>query len=273
MFERRQASNNFTSAMMIAELMFHNTVRSIRSKHNNAFIALALNLMQVAVLMGAFILLFHVLGARGAALRGDFFLFLLSGIMLYMTHIRTFRAVSGAPGPTSGMMNHAPMNTAVSITSEALGVLYIQLSSVLIALFAYHTLWSPITIMNPMGALGMFLLAWFSGFAAGMVLLAIRPWVPDFVGVFNRVYIRVNMIASGKMFVANKLSATTLAMFDWNPLFHAIDQSRGFVFQNYFPHHSSIKYTLYLSIGLLMLGLMGEFYSRKRMSLSWSAKR
>ncbi len=212
------------------------------------------------MLLGAFILLFHVLGARGAALRGDFFLFLLSGIMLYMTHIRTFRAVSGAPGPTSGMMNHAPMNTAVSITSEGLGVLYIQLLSVLIALFAYHTLWNPITIVNPMGALGMF-------------LLAIRPWFPDFAGVFTRIYIRVNMIASGKMFVANKLSATTLAMFDWNPLFHAIDQSRGFVFQNYFPHHSSIKYTLYLSIGLLMLGLMGEFYSRKRMSLSWSAKR
>ncbi len=43
MFERRQAQNSFISAMMIVELIFHATVRSIRSSHNNAFIALALN--------------------------------------------------------------------------------------------------------------------------------------------------------------------------------------------------------------------------------------
>jgi ABC-type polysaccharide/polyol phosphate export permease len=35
-----------------------------------------------------------------------------------------------------------------------------------------------------------------------------------------------------------------LVFFDWNPLFHLIDQTRGFVFNNYFPHHSSIEYPM-----------------------------
>ena len=62
-------------------------------------------------------------------------------------------------------------------------------------------------------------------------------------------------------------------MFDWNPLFHAIDQSRGYVFINYNPRYSSWEYPLTIGIILLMVGLMGEFYTRKNASISWSARR
>jgi ABC-type polysaccharide/polyol phosphate export permease len=64
-----------------------------------------------------------------------------------------------------------------------------------------------------------------------------------------------------------------LAMFTWNPLFHTIDQARGFIFLNYNPHYSSISYPIYVSLGCLMLGLIGEFYTRQHASISWSAKR
>ncbi len=81
------------------------------------------------------------------------------------------------------------------------------------------------------------------------------------------------MIASGKMFLANTLPAHMLAMFDWNPLFHAIDQSRGFIFINYNPHFSSISYPIYVGLVCLTIGLMGEFYTRRSASASWDAKR
>jgi len=64
-----------------------------------------------------------------------------------------------------------------------------------------------------------------------------------------------------------------LAMFDWNPLFHAIDQARGYVFINYNPHYSSISYPMQVSIVLIMVGLMLEFYTRKNASVSWEAAR
>ncbi|MGB0798261.1 MAG: ABC transporter permease, partial [Planktomarina sp.] len=78
---------------------------------------------------------------------------------------------------------------------------------------------------------------------------------------------------SGKMFVANTLPSFMLNMFDWNPLFHCIDQARGFIFINYNPHHSSITYPLIVGSILIVIGLMGEFYTRKHASESWSARR
>jgi ABC-type polysaccharide/polyol phosphate export permease len=81
------------------------------------------------------------------------------------------------------------------------------------------------------------------------------------------------MIASGKMFVVNMLPPTMYKMFSWNPLFHNIDQARGFIFINYFPHKTSLMYPVYVGIVLVMLGLIGEFYTRRHASLSWSARR
>ena len=81
------------------------------------------------------------------------------------------------------------------------------------------------------------------------------------------------MIASGKMFLANTLPTFLLHTFNWNPLFHTIDQSRGFVFINYNPHFSNWQYAFWVGVALSMLGLMGEFYTRRHASLSWGARR
>ena len=119
----------------------------------------------------------------------------------------------------------------------------------------------------------MVLLSWFTGCAVGMVLLAMKPWSPGIVGVISMVYQRANMIASGKMFLANSLPGFMLPIFNWNPLFHTIDQSRGFVFINYNPHFSNWQYAVWVGLALTMIGMMGEFYTRRHVSLSWSAKR
>jgi ABC-type polysaccharide/polyol phosphate export permease len=121
--------------------------------------------------------------------------------------------------------------------------------------------------------MGMVLLAWFTGLALGVVFLALKPWFPTFVSITSTIYQRANMIASGKMFVANTLPSFMVSMFDWNPLFHCIDQSRGYVFINYAPRNSSLEYPIWFGIIFLMIGLMGEFYTRRHASLSWSARR
>ena len=104
-------------------------------------------------------------------------------------------------------------------------------------------------------------------------LLAIKPWFPDLRSDFTTVYQRANMIASGKMFVANSLPQRCSRCFDWNPLFHAIDQCRGFAFVNYFPRNLVGISALCRLVALLMLGLMGEFYTRQYASSSWNARR
>lgn len=273
MFHPASRVSGFGAFFVITDLVYHSIVRSVRKTHGNAIMSILMNLLQMAIMVLAFYVMFSLLGLRSAALRGDFLLYIMSGIFLYMTHAKTLGAVAGSEGPASAMMKHAPMNTVISILSAALSALYIQVLSLFVILFIYFVGFVRFEIDLPIPAFGMLLTAWFTGLALGVVLLAIKPWFPTFVRVFTTIYQRANMIASGKMFVANTLPGYMLAMFDWNPLFHTIDQARGFVFINYSPHNSNISYPIYVGLGLLMIGLMGEFYTRKHASASWEARR
>ena len=269
----RKPKSSVGSALSMSEVVYHSIVRSVRKTHNNAFMAIAMNLLQAVMLVLIFYFMFSILGLRGAAIRGDFLIYIMSGIFLYMTHTKTLGAVVGSEGPASPMMQHAPMNTAVAILSSALGALYIQVLSCALILFVYHVAFTPFEILDPLSAFAMLLLAWFSGLGLGMVLLALKPWAPTFVSIFSTIYQRANMIASGKMFVANTLPSFMLAMFDWNPLFHAIDQARGYAFIDYYPRYSNWEYAFWVGLVLMTIGMMGEFYTRKTASLSWSARR
>ncbi|WP_371155970.1 ABC transporter permease [Jannaschia sp. 2305UL9-9] len=269
--ERRQTA--LTSAFTLVELIFHATVRQSRKGHGNALLALGINVLQTVIFLAAFFILFSLLGMRGSAIRGDFLLYLMSGIFLFLTHIKTIGAVFGAEGPASPMMKHAPMNTAVAIAAAALSALYLQTLSLAVVLFAVHVAWHPVYISDPTGSAMMFMLAWFSGIGIGLILLAIKPWFPNFAQIANTIYSRANMVFSGKMFVANSLPGAWLSYFSWNPLFHTIDQSRGFTFVNYNPHYTSWTYPLILSLILILIGLMAEFYTKRHASLSWNAGR
>lgn len=273
MFERRETRGTVGSALSVLWLIYHNTVRTVRKSHGNAIIAVLINILQMALMVAVFYVMFTLLGLRAMAIRGDFLLYIMTGIFLFMAHIRAMSAVVQSEGPASPMMQHLPMSTAISIASEALGALYIQVLSMAVILYVYHVGWGPIEIIDPVGAFAMLLVSWFSGAAIGMVFLAIKPWAPEFVSIVTKVYMRANMFASGKMFLANTLPAYMVVMFDWNPLFHTIDQARGFTFINYNPHYSTLTYPVYVSLAALLIGLMGEFYTRKHASLSWGARR
>lgn len=273
MFQPIHRRTTFSTSLAMLEVIYHSIVRSVRKQHSNAFVAIGMNMLQATLFVAAFYAMFLLMGLRGAGIRGDFMLYIMSGIFMYLTHIKSLTAIMGADSPTSAMMQHAPMTTMISISSAAISALYVQTLSLLMILFIYHMLWNPLEIHNPIATYGMFLLAWFSGCCAGLVLLALKPWFPTAVTMVQTVYQRANMIASGKMFVANALPASMLAIFDWNPLFHIIDQSRGFAFQNYYPRNSNWEYAFWVTIFVLVIGLMGEFYTRKHSSLSWYARR
>jgi len=53
-------------------------------------------------------------------------LYIISGIAMFMTHNTAVQAVSKAEGPTSGMMQHAPMNRMIAVCSAALQSFYQQ---------------------------------------------------------------------------------------------------------------------------------------------------
>ena len=112
-------------------------------------------------------------------------------------------------------------------------------------LFVYHALVTPITIDEPVGMLGMFMLSWFSGVGIGMMFLAATPGSPSLSALLSTIYRagqhdRLGQDVAGQQ----RLPYIRCSWFDWNPLFHTIDQGRGFIFLNYTPHYTSIEYPI-----------------------------
>ena len=123
----RTPKGAFSSAMSISALIYHSVVRSVRKQHNNAFITIGVNVLQVATFVGVFYLMFSI--------RGDLLVYIMSGIFLFMTHTKTMQSVFASEEPSSPMIQHSPMNTVISIMTAAFGALCIQLLSLFIILY------------------------------------------------------------------------------------------------------------------------------------------
>lgn len=273
MFTQRRNRNMIEAAFTTLALIYHVTVNNLRKGQRNAIVGLIMTVMQAIAMILGFYLIFALMGVRRAPIRGDYIVYIMSGIFMFMAHSQAIGAVAGAGNPSNQMLKHGPMNTAVMITAAALASLYRQTFSSFVVLLGYNYLIEPIHIDNPLACYAMLLLAWFSGSCIGLIFLAMRPWWPQGTQVVTQLYQRLNMVFSGKMFVANMMPTMMLHMFSWNPLFHIIDQTRGFAFINYSPRNSSLEYPIYAMLALLMVGLMGEFVTRKAVSISWSAGR
>jgi ABC-type polysaccharide/polyol phosphate export permease len=256
----------------LLELIYHVTVRNLRKSHGNAVYGMVMNVIQSALVLVIFVVMFQLLGLKRIAIRGDFILYVMSGVFMFLTHTKALGAVSGADAPASAMMMHAPMNPVVAVSGAALASLYQQTFSAAVIMLFYHTLIAPLTFHDPVGMVAMFVLSWFSGAAIGLIFYAAKPWQPEVVGILSTIYARANMIASGKMVVANMATPQLRAWFEWNPLFHTIDQGRGYTFLNYHPRYTSIDYPLYCALACIMLGLMGQFFTSRYASLSWGKR-
>ncbi len=273
MFRFKQHERSwFSLGFETLELIYHAGVRKMRKTHHNAVLGLVMAIVQALLMLLVMYFMMSLFGMRKVAVRGDFMLYVMSGVFMFMTHIKAIGAVAQAEGPTSPMMMHAPMNPIISIMGAALGSLYQQTLAASVILFVYHAIWNPITIDDPVGMLGMYLLSWFAGIGIGMVFLSAMPWQPETVGILKTLYQRANVIASGKMVLANNLATNRRNWFDWNPLFHTIDQGRGFIFLNYTPRYTHYDYAIYFALVCMMIGLMAEYFTRQYASVSWNKR-
>ncbi|MBL9055209.1 MAG: ABC transporter permease, partial [Rhodobacteraceae bacterium] len=98
------------SGFEFLELIYHVTIRNLRKSHGNAVYGMVMNVVQAALMVLIFVVMFWVMGMKSSPIRGDFILYVMSGVFMFQTHTKTLGAVSLADGPTSAMMMHAPMN-------------------------------------------------------------------------------------------------------------------------------------------------------------------
>lgn len=257
------------AAAGLGELIFHSVVRAVRNQSGGATLGLLFVVSMSLVMLAFFYIMFELLGLRRLAIRGDFVVYLLTGIFLFLTHNQAISKTMSAESPIGPMMKHAPMTSVVSIAASAFSVLYLQTFGMFLILFAVHVLRGGLEYADPGAMILPFMLAWSSGVAIGLIFRVLKPFFPRLIPIFAQFYRRANMITSGKIMPANFMGMAAAQWFSWNPLFHAIDQARGAAFVNYFPRYTNIEYPLYFTITVIILGLMADFWLRKNMSLSW----
>lgn len=248
-------------------LVYHTVVRTVRVRSGNAALGILSEIGQIMVFFSMFYLMYAVMG-RSIAIRGDFFLFLLSGIFLLIIHMGALQATRNAGSSISPMMMHSPMSVILEIISSAIATLFLQIIAILIILFILFVFRDGITIYNPKGILLPFFFAWASGVSLGMVFRLASTMAPGPFGIFSKFYLRAQMISSGKFMPAAYLPGSMVAWFAWNPLFHAIDQMRLAVFINYTREITSMAYPIYFTMVCLVIGLMGDLWLRQFVSKS-----
>lgn len=252
--------------------VYHDTVHNVRISSGNAPLGILNEMVNTFMYVGMFYLMYQFVGMRSIAIRGDFLLFLLSGVSLFLLHNRAISSVMSAADSAQPIMLHAPMTTMLSILSNAFSGLYFQVFATAIILFFAHVLNGSLVVDNPAGIIIPVFTAWSSGIAIGLVFLTIRPLAPRAVNIFSTAYRRLNMLTSSKFIPASYLPLSIVPWFDWNPLFHVIDQTRDAVFINYTTSVSSVSYPVYFTLVFMLIGLMGEFWMRKNISASWGIK-
>ena len=253
-------------------VLYYSIVSNVRQSDGNALRGLLKEIMQNIIMIAVFYMFIEILGMRSMAVRGNFVLFLISGIFLFMTHTKAVKNVSSSGNAVHPMLQHTPVSTLLLIVASALATLYIQIIGMGVILLIAHVLIEPISFYSFKGFMYCFFIAWASGIAIGLVLLALYPFFPTAIPLISMLYRRANMIFSGKMMLANTLPASILPFFIWNPLFHSIDQARGYTFINYTPRVTSIEYPLILTFVFVVLGMMLEHWARKYVSQSWSSR-
>lgn len=254
------------------DLLYHSTVREVRKAKVNPMVGLLNDILQSMIYVAFFYFFMQIMGMRQLAVRGNEILFVMSGVFLFLVHVKAIGAVMKTKGPLNQMNLHTHVTSILNILAAALAAVYVQILAFFIILFLTHVLLEPVEIYYPAGVALSFFVAWLAGVAIGNLFLAISVFLPKTMRIVAQTFQRVNMVFSGKFSLANLIPTAMWPMFAWNPLFHTIDFARSSMFINYTATRTDISYAIYVSLGVLLAGFMVDHWTRKFASESWKAR-
>lgn len=254
-----------TEVYAFGSLVYALVVRDLRTEHKNAALGILISAAQ-PVVMGLIFYGFMVLmGGRGGHIRGDSLTFVVIGFIIFFTHIRTVTAVAGSL--RQDMLNHQRLTPFLMISVKAISALYKNVFALIILLIANYLLRDVYELQDPLLFISVLFWCWLGGIAAGTIFLALDRYL-SWGGVLSTTYVRIMFFTSGKFFVASKIGGTIRPYFDWNPLFHLLDQGRGAIFLNYGARTTSMSYAITVVLMLLVVGFLTESYVRRHYNVS-----
>ena len=133
-----QMRSGISGTLVLLKQVYFGHVGGMRKSSGwNAVLGLIGSMMQTVISIMTFYFMFQLMGARSSPFKGNYMLYIISGIAMFMVHNTTVQAVAGAEGSTSGMM-HAPMHTILRYAWQRCKALYRQTITTKIILSIYH---------------------------------------------------------------------------------------------------------------------------------------
>lgn len=246
-------------------LVYALVVRDLRTAHRGAAIGLLLSIGQPLAFGLTFYALLDLFSYRANAVRGDNLTFIMSGFILFFFHLRVASAVSGAL--KKDMLNHARATPFLLVTVKAISAGYTNLLALIVLILMNALLRGVYEMANPLGFLSVLFWCWLGGVAVGMNVMALKYYF-TWGSLVENVYSRLMFLTSGKFFVANNIGPVMRAIFEWNPLFHLLDQGRDAIFLNYTAKTTTMVYPVVLILLLLALGFAAEHHIRRNYNAS-----
>ena len=254
------------------ELLYHGIVREARKQHRTPIAGLATDILQSAIYVIFFLMFMNLMGMRQPTIRGSEVLYIMTGVFLFLVHIRAISAVMGTKGPLNPMNLHSSMNSILNVLSASIATVYIQIIAFIILMFASNVLFERIEIYNMRGFAFAFFVAWLAGVAIGNLMLSLSVFFPKLMKIASQTFQRVNMVFSGKFFLANTVPGNLFWMFSWNPLFHVIDYCRDAAFINYTATRTNINHALWVTFRVFFVSFMLDHWARKYASETWNSR-
>lgn len=254
-----------TQVYASCSLVYALVVRDLRTEHKNAALGILLSVAQPLVMGLVFYGFMVLLDGGGGQIRGDSLTFVVTGFLIFFTHIRTVSAVTGSL--RQDMLNHQRLTPFLMVSVKAAGALYKNVFALLIMFAANYLLRGVYEMHDPLRFISVILWCWLGGIAAGTIFLALDRYL-SWGGVLSTTYIRIMFFTSGKFFIASKVGGAIRPYFDWNPLFHLLDQGRGAIFVNYAARTTSMDYAIAVVLILLVVGFLTESYVRRHYNVS-----
>ena len=246
---------------------FHYAVAQVRKKAGSTslgFVKLILTTMAMFVFMMGLMMLIRMGGSFGVSIRGEFLLYVLSGVAMFMTHNKIFGAVADLYKPDA-MLPVLSISRGIMIMGAILENLYMTFVVNFLFYIVICIIYGEIIMDNPFGFAYCYFVLVLWSVSLGLIFQAITPLAPSVFRILANFYKRIGIVTSGKMVPGNLLGAMGKfgGIFLWNPLFHIIDQGRGFIFDQYNPFISTLEYPIKASIIAFTFAIIFNFVSSR----------
>lgn len=210
------------------------------------------------------LLLLHGLFRSNFAYGDDINIFLATGLMPTLTFMYVTRFMSISLLMNRPMLAYPIVGILEIVFGRALLEVMSAIWMALAVLAVLSAIGSDVLPADPVQAFAAFSMTIALAISVGLVVSLISTMFEAFATVWA-LFLVIFYISSGSFFVVSFLPETAIKILAWNPVIHSTEWLRSAYYPGYPDQVLDKTYLISVTVGMLLLGLIGERFMRQRL--------